>query len=263
MSSAARLRRWPWLYRLVAQTYSTFHPLHLLQLIIGTKAQEKRWASRHLYKGTDWDDMQFPSKNDKWILGYWNTRGRRHRAFLVEIINSQYPFASVLEIGCNCGPNLYLLARKYPDAIIRGIDINAKAVQIGNQFMAQEGILNVQMSVAKADDLSHFADESFDIVFTNSLLMYIGPDKIQRVIKEMMRISNRTLILMERHEFKIRQNPKKSLGIYRYGSWERNYVDLISQFVAKEKIRVTKIPEYVWPDGGRWKEVGAVIEVVK
>lgn len=258
-----RLQHWlgkrPLLYRLVAQVYSTLQPVHLLELLIGTKAQERRWAKRHLHQGSDWNNVQRLDEDDEWVMSYWHSRNRSHRAFLLEKIAAFSP-TSILEIGCNCGPNLYLIAKRLPNAEIRGIDINPRAIQKGNELFAQEGISNVRLSVGKADELGQFQDKSFDVVFTSSLLMYIGPDKIKQLIKEMVRITRQALILMERHCFQPQRKDRNGLGVYRYGSWERDYVALFRQFVPQ--IHVTKIPEDVWPDDARWKEVGAVIEVV-
>ena len=261
-SLESRLRKQPLLYRLGAGVYSTLQPAHLLGLFIGTKAQEKKWAGRHLHRGRDWNVTQHPKGNDEWVMGYWHSWNHSHRAFLLEKIASSSPFSAILEIGCNCGPNLSLIAKKFPNTKITGIDINPRAIQKGNELLAQEGISNVKLLVGKADELRQFPDKSFDIVFTNSLLMYIGPDKIKPVVQEMLRITRRVLILLERHSFQPEPKDPEGLGVYRYSSWERDYVALLGQFVSPGKIEVTKIPEEVWPDGGRWTEVGAVITVV-
>lgn len=256
------LRKRPLLYRLAAEIYSSLQPVHLQELFIGTRAQERKWAKRHLHKGRDWNTTQHLDEDDEWVKGYWNSRNHSHRAFLLEKIATFSPFSTILEIGCNCAPNLYLIAKRFPTTEIRGIDINPRAIQKGKELLAQDGISNVSLLVSKADELGRFQDKSFDIVFTNSLLMYIGPDKIKQVIKEMVRITRRALILMERHCFQPQPKDPNGLGVYRYSSWERDYVALLRQFAPQEQIQVIKIPEEVWPDGGRWKEVGAVIEVV-
>ncbi len=260
-SIASRLRSWPWLYQIAARVYSALYPVHLLELFAGTRAQERSWAKRHLYGGRDWDNAEDTGKDNEWVTGYWGSRNHPHRAFLLDKIAACAPFSSVLEIGCNCGPNLFLVAKKFPEATIRGIDINPGAVQKGNELLAREGITNVCLSVARADELGQFPDKSFDIVFTNSLLMYIGPDKIKSVIGEMVRITRRALILLERHCFEP-DSKGNGLGVYRYRAWERDYAALLRQFLPQEPIQVSRIPEEIWPESPRWTEVGAVIEVV-
>ena len=143
-------------------------------------------------------------------------------------------------------PNLCLLAKKLPDAEIRGIDINTIAVQKGNEWLAQEGISNVKLLAGKADELDQFQDKSFDVVFTDAVLIYIGPDKIKEIMKEAIRIARRALILVEWHCFESQKDPH-GLGVFYLGCWKRDYVALLKQFVSEEQIHVTKTPEDVWP----------------
>ncbi|MGQ9460516.1 MAG: class I SAM-dependent methyltransferase [Candidatus Bathyarchaeaceae archaeon] len=170
---------------------------------------------------------------------------------------SKFSPLSILEVGCNCGPNLYLLAKRFPDAEIRGIDINSVAVQKGNEWFAQEGISNVKLFVGKADDLRQFQDRSFDVVFTDAVLIYIGPDKIKKVIGEMLRVARKALIFLEWHGFNSKSNP---LGIY-VGHWMRDYVTLLKEFIPEKKIKAIKMPEELWPDKN-WQRWGAIIEVI-
>ncbi len=258
----SRLRKWPRLYGLSAAVYSALQPVHLKEHFIGTKAQERRWARRHLNKSKDWNLIPHTDGDNDWVSGYWDSRDHGHRAFLLERISEHCPFSSLLEVGCNCGPNLYLLARKFPYANMKGVDINPRAIEKGNELLRAEGISNARLSVAKADDLSQFPDRSFDITFTNSLLMYIGPDKIVQVITEMLRVTRNTLVLLERHCFQPRHDDTGGLGVYRYNAWERDYVALLSQFIPREQIFITGIPEGVWSDSPRWQETGAVIETI-
>jgi ubiquinone/menaquinone biosynthesis C-methylase UbiE len=130
---------------------------------------DKEWANRHVY-------------DEKWIESYWKSRNHPHRIFLAERIGRFSPIRSILEIGCASGPNLYNIAKKFPTAEVRGIDINPLAVQKGNEWFRQEGISNVKLEVGKAQELTQFADKSFDVVFTDAVLIYISPDEIEQVV---------------------------------------------------------------------------------
>lgn len=244
-----------------------------------TIVTDKEWLTRHLY-------------DECWIESYWRSRNHPHRSFLVERICKFSPIYGILEIGCACGPNLYHIAKKFPDAEVRGIDINPMAVQKGNEWFKREGISNVKLEVGKAQQLEQFADKSFDVVFTDAVLIYISPDEIKQVIKEMLRIG-RVLVLNEWHTFnkwwplllntyyylKLKSEeyllsrqrfstlraralkPKAaSLGLF-VGHWVRDYKALFEEFVPKEKICITKLPKELWSDRG-WQRWGAVIEVV-
>ena len=255
------LKRYPPLYRLAANTYWTLSPYHLMELLIGTKAREREWSRRHLRKGNDWNNISHVGEVDEWVLSYWDSQSHGHRPLLLKKLSSYSP-SSVLEIGCNCGPNLYLLAKRFPEIEIRGIDINATAIEKGKELFASEGISNVKLSFGKADGLGQFEDKSFDVVFTDAVLIYIGRDKIKQVIQEMLRIARRALVLVEWHGFDS-QNKKdpNGLGVYYGGCWKRDYTALLKQFVPDEHISISKIPEDLWPDA-RWREVGAIIEVL-
>ena len=255
------LRRWPTMHRLTSKVYlKAYHsvgPRRLKEYLLGTRVREKWWATRHLRKSQsdDWGK----GSND-WIKGYWNSINHSHRSFLMERMSNFSPIHSILEIGCNCGPNLFLIAKTFPNIkIIRGIDINPTAVQKGNEWLAQEGFSNVLLSVGKADELGQFEDKSFDVVFTDAILIYIGPDKIKGVLKEMSRIARRALILVEWH-FNSQGKDPSGFGAYHLGYWKRDYAALLKQFVQEEQIRIIKIPEELW--GGQWANLGCVIEVL-
>jgi SAM-dependent methyltransferase len=228
---------------------------------------DEDWRARHLYDGEDW------------IEGYWKSYNHPHRSFLVEEMSKFSPINNVLEIGCASGPNLYAIAKRFPEAQLRGIDINPLAVQRGNEWFREECIANVKLEVGEAQELEHFEDREFDIVLTDAVLIYITPDEIEQVIKEMLRIS-RILMLNEWHVFNKRLaflwnaycyfrlgprtvsylfRPKASLGL-NVGHWARDYVGLFQEFVPKEKVHIIRLPKGLWDDKG-WQTWGALIEV--
>jgi ubiquinone/menaquinone biosynthesis C-methylase UbiE len=238
------IKYWPGFYRLVARVYYAVKFVHLAELFIGTKARERQWAAKAIAKD------------------HWNTQDNPNKRFLREKIAAFSPVRSILEVGCDSGLNLYLLAKKFPQTDIVGIDINQEAIEYGNTQFARERIPNVELLVGKADELEKFQDKSFDVVFTIALLIYIGPDKIEEVIKGMIRITKRALVLIELHLFESRGRPKDALGIYRYDNWVRDYSALFRQFVPEEQIRINKLPQDVLPVEP-WQESGAVIEVIR
>jgi SAM-dependent methyltransferase len=231
---------WPALYNSIARVYSFAGSL------IGTRVVGKWWATRSSFAKSYWDSWDLPSRH-----------------FLVERIAAFSPIDGILEVGCASGPNLYVLAKKFPKAQIVGIDINREAIEYGKARFAQEGILNVRLLVSKADDLRKFQDKAFDLVFTDAVLTHIGPNRIKKVVSEMLRITRRALILMEPHSFELNDKDLLKLGILTYygGQWIRSYTTLLKQFVPEEQIRVTKIPEGVWP-AKPWNELGAIVEVI-
>jgi ubiquinone/menaquinone biosynthesis C-methylase UbiE len=251
------LKSWPPLYHTASSLY--WRVRGLVEHVMGTKIQETYWARRHLSAGNDWNSNRYRGREDEWVMSYWDSQDHSHRRFLFDRLSGLAPISSLLEVGCNCGPNLYLIAKKFPHAEIRGIDINQEAVRTGNTLFAREGMANVNLRVGKADELNEFGDRSFDVVLTDAVLIYIGPDKIKKVIKEMVRITRRALVLVEWH-CEPETDSSHGLGVYHSGHWKRNYVDLLKQFVPEAQIRLAKIPPEAWPDEN-WGKLGHVIEV--
>ncbi len=205
-------------------------------------------------------DKWWVQRRGGWAEGLWNTRDHPSRSYLVERIAAFSPISSILEIGCASGPNLYLLAKRFPDSEVRGIEINPHAIDVGNEEFAREGITNVKLSVGRAENLSQFKDKSFDVILTDAVLIYIKRGAIRGVIKEMLRIARKGLVLIESHDSEKRLNDRHGLGVFRRGIWVRDYVALLSQFVPDEQIRVTKPTGDVWPEEG-WGKDGYLIEV--
>jgi ubiquinone/menaquinone biosynthesis C-methylase UbiE len=242
-----------------AYNYCHLRFRYLKYLLIGTKISENEWATRHL-RGAGRSRDDWGKGCDDWIEGYWNSQSHPHRSFLVNTISKFNP-SSILEVGCNCGPNLYLLARRFPDAEIVGVDINPEAIQRGKELLKREGISNITLLEGKADDLGRFQDKSFDVVFTDAILIYIGQDKIRRAVSEMLRVGSKALVLIEWYNFDSDQRDPDGLGVYYKSLWKRDYKALLKQFVREEQITVTKITEDLWPSTN-WCDVGAVVEVV-
>lgn len=240
----AFLRKEPLLYGLLQKTYYGCRKVIETHLL-GTKLQEWIWKTRRVKKG----GRGWAEQNDRCV-------NHPHRQLLVGKILAYAPLESILEIGCNTGPNLYLLTKKFPKARLYGIDINYKAIEMGKEWLQQVGVKNIVLSAGKADKLGCFHDKSIDLVFTDATLIYIGPDRIKEVIREMRRIARKALVFNEWH-----QENRKTECLYCYGHWVHNYRALFTSHLSSENsITVSKIPEDLWGGGG-WKEFGAIIEV--
>jgi len=206
--------------------------------LLGTKLEEKYWIKK-------------PPSNG---IEVWNTQDHPHRSFLIEQISTLSPIRNIFEVGCNSGPNLYLLAKKFPDVELRGIDINLQAVEYGNAQFKKKGISNVKLFVGKADKLAPFKDNSFDIVFTDAVLMYIAQDKIKKVLRELIRINRKALVLMEWHCFESKPPPLNCYTTH----WVRNYTALLKNLFPDIEVRFIKMPEELWPDKN-WQRFGGIV----
>ncbi len=232
------LKKWPLLYLFLRNLWHGFRKI-LETYVLGSKVQEWAWKTRHFYKGRGWAE------------GYLRSTNHPHRVQIVEAVSSFYPFKTVLELGCSAGPNLLLLAQKYPEAWFIGIDINASAIRKGNEFLHSSNIKNISLSTGKVDALSRFADNSMDVVFTDAVLMFVGGDKIYNVLKEMGRIASKGLIFNEYHSGEV--NCHKYDG----GRWVHNFDKILRSCFPVASIQFKKSIF----SGGAWDSYGTLITV--
>lgn len=98
----------------------------------------------------------------------------------------------VLEVGCNRGHNLVLLAELLGETCdVVGIEPNRHALELARQATPKIGVLH-----GNAFDLP-FKDCSMDLVFTAGVLIHIGPAELPRALAEMARVSRRYLLAIE------------------------------------------------------------------
>ena len=168
-------------------------------------------------------------------------------------INEAQVHNSVLEIGCGCGANLEVITRSRPSLRLVGVDISQASIAAGRERFAKLGLGGITLFEGQADNLSAFADDSVDIVFTDAMLLYIGPDKIQICIEEMRRIARLEIILLEMHIDGVGMD-----GSYTLDGWVRDYRVLFHQ-LGNEANLVRMPPEK--RQAGRWPKYGTLIEV--
>lgn len=249
------LQRWPRIYECLNVIFFSFSPDHLMAIIKGTHNCENYWKTRK-----DGNIHGFDSHlSSDWVESYWKSIDHPHRKSLHSEISTFDP-SSVLEIGSNCGPNLYLLAKTFPNMRLFGIDINSESIEKGNALFDHEGLTNVKLEIACADNLSSFKEKSIDVIFSDATLIYIGPDKIESVIKEMNRVAKKAIILIEWHTNSDTMLDKKGKGRYYLGKYVRNYVRIFGQIVPEKKISVKKLPKGMW-EGLGWEKFGHIITI--
>lgn len=233
------------------KTYHALKPSRLKAYLFGTRAMEREWATRHC--------RESKGEGADWVRRYWDSRGHPHRALLAEALAKFPGLDSLLEIGSNCGVNLALFAGKFPHANFTGIDVNPMAVRMGNEWIQESRLGNVVLEEGSATNMSRFSPRSFDVVLTDAVLLYVGPDQIKAVIADIFRIARRAIILCEWQDFSNLDSSGKGL---RSGElWRRDYRALLKAHFPEANISVAKIPEESWPETG-WREWGAVIEAV-
>lgn len=100
---------------------------------------------------------------------------------------------SVLEIGCCSGSNLMAIRKKAPFIKLCGMDLCDSAIAYG-----KEQTKDIDLGVGDIKDLSAFGNKSFDLVFTAGMLMYLDCKVVTPILAELLRISKKFIINLER-----------------------------------------------------------------
>ena len=90
-----------------------------------------------------------------------------------------------------------------------------------------------------------------DVVFSDAVLMFIGPDKISRVLSEMGRVARKALILHEYHSY------EPPVGNYDGGRYVYNFIALAAQLFPSASVTV----ECSSFEGGIWDRYGRLLTI--
>src|SRR5215475_3477384 len=87
----------------------------------------------------------------------------------------------MLELGCGDGGNLIPLAYQYPDSTFLGIDLSARAVEIGRNKIAKLGLHNIEL---QALDICEFTAEygRFDYIVAHGVYSWVPPQVREKIL---------------------------------------------------------------------------------
>ncbi len=208
--------------------------------LFGTESDKFYWRFRHIFQDKNWAEKYIsPETLEK----------SRHKP-LFQTITRHAPFQKVFEFGCASGPNLILLSKKFPETEFWGIDISKSAIKIGKEHVAKNKISNVHLETGSIGALKKFPDNDFDIVFTDAVLIYIGPEKVKEVLNELIRIAKKSIILVEW------RNDKHHA--YEADHWSYNW-EMLFKELGIPKIKIVSLSDNSWQ--GEWAKRGCVIEI--
>ena len=141
-----------------------------------TKHQQRYWQNRKL----DWKAE---------IDLTWNHPHRNIISHFLKRLN----WFSLIEIGCGAGANLANIVRNIPNRQLGGVDLNADAIAYASKRF-EGGMFKVD----SGEDIM-MSDKSCDVVLSDMMLIYIGPNKIKRYLAEMKRIGRKYVVFCELH----------------------------------------------------------------
>jgi SAM-dependent methyltransferase len=110
---------------------------------------------------------------------------------LVEWIKKERPGWTprrILDLGCTIGHNIVPLALAFPETEVIAIDTAAPSLRYGHARAQALGANNLKFIQMNAEDMSEFADESFDWVQTTMYLHELSGSALPRIIAEGVRV---------------------------------------------------------------------------
>lgn len=102
--------------------------------------------------------------------------------------NSDFTPRRILDIGCTVGHNAVPLAQAYPDAEVIAIDVARPSLRYAHARAKALGVTNIQFVQANAEDLSNYADQSFDLITTSMFLHETSHQAMPKILKNINRL---------------------------------------------------------------------------
>lgn len=168
--------------------------------------------------------------------------------------------ARVLEFGSNSGPKLFLHAKQNVGCEFVGVDLNQKAVDLGNKIARDANLGNlrlIKVNITDNQELSKlFRPNEFDLVFSFATLLCIHPKDIRGVIDAMVKLARNEIIIVEQHRSNFLSYLfKNGLPVPFQPTFSRNYKRLVEEaLLANSKsllsYREEDVPRNVWAPGG-------------
>lgn len=177
----------------------------------------------------------------EWVGGFGDSYTERNvvdwqsRLSAFEVMLTDLHLDRILEVGCNRGHNLFLLARLYKGSEVIGIEPNTRAVTIAKESTPS-------ISVIRGDAFSiPFKADYFDLAFTANVLIHISLEDLPKALGEIYRVSRRYILAIEYFD------EKETMIHYRGHDdllWKRNFL----------KIYGDLFPNLVLVKSGYWEK---------
>ena len=121
-------------------------------------------------------------------LGALNDGGGAAVAAWVKAERPDWRPQRILDIGATVGHNAVPIALAFPDAEVIAIDTAAPSLRYGHARARSLGVDNMVFRQMSGEDLSEFADASFDWVQTTMFLHELSMKALPRVLAEAARV---------------------------------------------------------------------------
>jgi len=153
-----------------------------------TTDQLAAWTSSFGHRYTDRNNLTVSEMDDAFALQFGIRKSEIYRDLIGP---TRLRAGRVLEVGCNVGLQLRLLARVNPTLEFHGVEPQLYALE-----RARAACPEMRFHQATAFDLP-FEDGSFDLVMTHGVLIHIEPTDLPRALSEIHRVTRRFILCHE------------------------------------------------------------------
>ncbi len=110
------------------------------------------------------------------------------------------PPQSILDVGCGGGQLAIRLAKLYPQAIIKGIDLSEPAIDFAKDSLQKQKphLQNVEFQVTPSPKLNE-PPKSFDVVTTTLVCHHLSDDEIIDFFKRSLSVAKEAVIINDLH----------------------------------------------------------------
>tara|TARA_B110001450_G_scaffold245457_1_gene258509 strand:- start:4759 stop:5151 length:393 start_codon:yes stop_codon:yes gene_type:complete len=122
-------------------------------------------------------------------------------------------------------------------------------IKLAKDYFSSINDDNVGFYAKKASQLKNFDSKTFDVVFSQAVLIYLPPTKIHQAVVEMIRLRDGFFVF---HEFHSDGGGK---GIFEGGNWVYDYRSIIKTYNPEAHI---EMHENTFR-GGNWDKYGKLI----
>lgn len=126
-------------------------------------------------RGNRWDPAEFFSTGRDDVAGVMNDAAR---------LGVPRKCGRALDFGCGVGRLTQALANYVEHAV--GVDIAPSMIELARRYNVHGS--RCEYIVNDSDNLSRFADQTFDIVYTGRVLQHVAPQYAEQYIREFVRV---------------------------------------------------------------------------
>lgn len=129
-----------------------------------------------------------------WAEACWASTEKPHRAPILAALETLQPADSLLEVGCNAGPNLRLIHARWPQMELGGADVQDAALDYLEAWMpAPWWIYRGDVR----DTVPAMRRDRWDIVLSCYCLTYLEPDELPGILAHLQGIARVGIVIAE------------------------------------------------------------------